>query len=167
MKVTYELPATPFRGRNRLAILVAFLAVLSIASLIVLPAIGPPPALYWLLWSMVGFMIFGANTVTYEAPVTGVTPPTAAQSRAHQSISAVITGDGAAVTFTLTHNWGLSAAENTLAFPWVEYEQLLASGYTAAPLITSKNPNTVVFGNTAFAGAGLRVRLLRPWTPLR
>jgi Fe-S cluster assembly scaffold protein SufB len=112
-------------------------------------------------------ILFGLNTVTYEWPVAGVTAPTAAQSRTHQTVSAIITGDGAAVTFTLTHNWGLSVAELAGGFPWVNYEQLLASGYTAAPLITSKNTNTVVIGNTAFAGAGLRVTLFRPWTPTR
>lgn len=105
-----------------------------------------------------------ANTVTYEYPVTGVTAPTAIQSRAHQQVAAVITGDGAATTFTVTHNWGLAAALIAANFPMVEYEYLLAAGYTAAALVSSKaGGNAVAFTCTAFTGAGLRVRLLRPW----
>ena len=108
-----------------------------------------------------------ANTVTYENPISGVTAPTAIQDDTHQQLSAVITGDGATLTFTVTHNWGISAADLTLGYPEVEYEYLLAAGYTAAALITSKTTNAVAFSNTAFTGAGLRVRLKRPWSPTR
>jgi Fe-S cluster assembly scaffold protein SufB len=120
-----------------------------------------------LLASGVGSILFGVNSVAYETPVTGATAPTATQDRTHQSLSAVVTGDGAATTFTITHNWGLSAAELTASWPFVEYEYLLAAGYTAAALISSKTANAVAFTCTAFTGAGLRVRLMRPWTPLR
>jgi len=112
-------------------------------------------------------ILFGVNTVTYEWPVAGTTAPTATQSRTHQTVSAIITGDGAATTFTVTHNWGLSTAELAAGFPWVNDEQLLAAGYTAAQLITSKTTNAVAFSNTAFTGAGLRITLFRPWTPTR
>jgi hypothetical protein len=105
-----------------------------------------------------------ANTTTYEYPVAGVTAPTAAQADKVQQISATITGDGAAVTFVVTHNWGLSATELANGWPEVSYEQLLASGYTAAPLVSSKVTNAVNFGNTVFAGVGLRVRLRRPFS---
>jgi hypothetical protein len=107
--------------------------------------------------------LFGLNTVAYEAPVTGATAPTAAQSKGHNVISAIVTGDGAATSFTITHNWGLTTAQLAAgAFPLVEYEQLLAAGYTAAPLISSKTANAIAFTNTAFTGAGLRVRITRP-----
>lgn len=112
-------------------------------------------------------MLFGVNTVTYETPVSGVTPPTATQARTHEQVSAIITGDGAATTFTITHNWGLSTSDNNAGWAEVEYEYLLAAGYTAAALITSKTANAVVFSCTAFTGAGLRVRLKRPWSPTR
>lgn len=112
-------------------------------------------------------LLFGANTVTYETPVTGTTAPTAAQSRTHQMVSAVITGDGAGVAFTITHNWGLTTADLAAGYPVVELEYLLAAGYTAASLITTKSTNAVAFSNTAFTGAGLRVRLLRPWSAMR
>lgn len=140
------------------ALLVGFVVCVAAA------ALGHP------LVSLLGFsgILFGVNTVTYEYPVTGVTAPTAAQIRTHQQLSAVITGDGAATTFTVTHNWGLNATEIANGWPEVEYEYLLAAGYTAAALITSKaGGNAVAFSNTAFTGAGLRVRLKRPWTPSR
>ena len=113
-----------------------------------------------------------ANTIAYEYPVVGVTPPTAAQMRTHQQMTAVVTGDGASLTFTITHNLGIPATipnNPTVPFlgpmPEVIIENLLAAGITAAPIITSKTTNTVVFSCTAFTGAGLRVRIKRPWSP--
>jgi hypothetical protein len=110
-----------------------------------------------------GALLFGLNTVAYEAPVTGATAPTAIQSRGHNVISAIVTGDGSATSFTITHNWGLTTAQLAGgAFPLVEYEQLLAAGYTAAPLVNVKSANAVSFTCTGFTGAGLRVRITRP-----
>jgi hypothetical protein len=126
---------------------------------------GPQVAVF--LTTALSGALFGVNTVTYETPVAGTTAPTATQARPHQQLSAVITGDGAATTFTVTHNWGIAAADLTAGWPGVEYEYLLAAGYTAAALITSKSANAVVFSNTAFTGAGLRVRIFRPWSPTK
>lgn len=106
-----------------------------------------------------------ANTINYENPSAGgATPPTAQVMRAHQQMSAIVTGDGAATAFTITHNMNISAAQLALGYPKVEPEVLLAAGYTAAQLITSKTANTVVFSCTAFTGAGLRIRIDRPWS---
>jgi hypothetical protein len=127
--------------------------------------VGGWPGAVWAL-TLLG-PIVGINTVAYEFPVSGAVAPTAIQSRPHQQVSAVVTGDGAATVFTITHNWGLPAADLTNSFCEVFYEFLLASGYTAAALISSKTTNAVAFTCTAFAGAGLRVRLKRPWTALR
>jgi hypothetical protein len=163
MKVEYELPV-PVKER-----LLGVLAVVSVVALAAAVAAWLHPAhthgVLALLASLA--VAFGANTVTYETPVTGVTAPTAAQARTHQQVSAVITGDGAATSFTVTHNWGLSTADLAAGWAEVELEYLLAAGYTAAALITSKTANTVVFSCTAFTGAGLRVRVKRPWTPTR
>jgi hypothetical protein len=82
-------------------------------------------------------------------------------------MQAVITGDNAAVAFTITHNWGLTTAELAKGYPFVDSEIILAAGRTAAEIITTKTANTVVFSNTAFLGAGLRIRLSRPWSALR
>jgi hypothetical protein len=77
-------------------------------------------------------------------------------------MTALITGDGAGTTFTVTHNFG--APGSPAQFPEVNFEIILAAGYTAAPVITSKTANTVVFSCTAFTGQGLRVRIKRPWS---
>jgi Fe-S cluster assembly scaffold protein SufB len=117
------------------------------------------------LLAMAGSLIlFGVNSVAYEWPITGATAPTAQQSRNHQQVVAVITGDNAATTFTVTHNWGLTAAELAALFPEVDYEAILAAGNTAAPVVSARNANSVDFTCTAFTGAGLVVRIRRPHT---
>lgn len=156
--------AKRFSTRTRALILAAVVFTLAVG-VGVFVALGPSLVMAGLAGA--GTLLFGVNTVTYETPVAGTTAPTATQSRTHQSLSAIITGDGAATTFTVTHNWGLSTAELAAGFPFVTLEYLLAAGYTAASLITSKTTNAVAFSNTAFTGAGLRVVLARPWTPLR
>jgi hypothetical protein len=108
-----------------------------------------------------------ANTVAYEYPVAGATAPTAAQMRTHQQMSAIVTGDGAATTFTITHDFGTSAGDLTFGFPEVTFEPILAAGITAAPFIASKTATTIVCTCTAFTGAGLRVRIKRPWSATR
>ncbi len=107
-----------------------------------------------------------ANTINYENPSAGgAVPPTPQVMRSHQQMSAIITGDGAAVSTVIVHNMNIPAAQITLGYPEVEFEVLLAAGYTAAPLITTKATNSVTVGNTAFTGAGLRIRIKRPWSP--
>lgn len=113
-----------------------------------------------------------ANTLAYDATDTainqpyagGATPPTAAQAAYHNSFSAVVTGDGSATSIVFTHNWGLTAAQLTAALPWVILEPILASGNTAAAIVTTRATNSVTLTCTAFSGAGLRVRVVKPWT---
>ncbi len=107
-----------------------------------------------------------ANTLNYTNPATGATAPTAVQARPHQTMKATVTGDGAATTITFTHNWGIPAASLALGFPNVQYEQILAAGYTAAPVITGKTANAVTFSCTAFTGAGLIITVERPFSML-
>ena len=107
-----------------------------------------------------------ANTINYENPSAGgAVPPTAQVMLKHQQMSAIITGDGATLTTTIIHNMNIPAAQLTLGYPEVEFEALLAAGITAAPLVTTKNANNVVVTNVAFTGAGLRIRIKRPWSP--
>jgi hypothetical protein len=107
-----------------------------------------------------------ANTIAYEATPTGyaggATAPTAAQAAQFNELRGVVTGDGATASITFTHNMGISAADLARGLPHVDSEILLAAGYTAAAFIASKTANTVVFTNTAFTGAGLRIRVSRP-----
>lgn len=107
-----------------------------------------------------------ANALNYTNPATGATAPTAVQARTHQTMKATVTGDGATLTMTFTHNWGISAAQLALGFPNVQFEQILASGYTAAPIITGKTANAITFSNTAFSGAGLIIAVSRPFSAL-
>jgi hypothetical protein len=107
-----------------------------------------------------------ANTINYENPSAGgAVPPTAQVMRAHQQMSAIITGDGAALSTVIVHNMAISAAQLTLGYPEVEFEAILAAGITAAPLVTTKAANSVTVTNVAFTGAGLRIRIKRPWAP--
>lgn len=164
-QVTYEVPA-PARRRVLLALeLAAVVAVVLVAAVMWL-GLGDHVVTVLSLLAGSG-ILFGVNTVTYETPVSGVVAPTAAQSFNHEQVSAVITGDGAATTFVVTHNWGLSAAELAAGWAEVELEYLLAAGYTAAALISSKTANDVQFTCTAFTGAGVRVRVKRPHTITR
>lgn len=108
-----------------------------------------------------------ANTVAYQTPAVatpGSTPPTAAQSAKHNQIAALVTGDGAATSVTITHNWGLSAGQLANLYPLVSFEALLASGNTAAPIVTTRAANSITLTVTAFSGAGLLVRLQRPFS---
>lgn len=109
-----------------------------------------------------------ANTVAYEATNTGyaggATAPTADQAADVNEISGIVTGDGAATAITFTHNLGISATDLARGLPHVDLEVLLAAGYTAAAIISSKTANAVAFTNTAFTGAGLRIRVARPST---
>jgi hypothetical protein len=162
--VLYEISRSPeeIKAHRRKVLLVA--CGLALALMIVggvLMAHGGRPSVLALAGGLA--FLFGLNTVAYEAPVTGATAPTAAQSRTHNVISAIVTGDGAATSFTIVHNWGLTTAQLAAgAFPLVEYEYLLAAGYTAAALVNVKSANQITFTNTAFTGAGLRVRITRP-----
>lgn len=167
--VTYDIPRTPaeLSRRRKLTLALIFVAVLACAvGFFLLASFGVRgPSIISFLTAAGAFLV-GVNTVAYEYPITGATAPSGPVMSKHQSLSAVVTGDGSATTFTITHNWNLSTLQLADAFPWVEYEEILTAGYTAAPLVTTRNANNVVFTCTAFTGAGLRVRLQRPWSAL-
>lgn len=113
-----------------------------------------------------------ANTIAYDPTDTainqpyagGATAPTAAQAAYHNSFSGVVTGDNSSTSITFIHNWGLTTAQLTAALPWVMLEPILAAGNTAAAIVTTRNANNVVLTCTAFSGAGLRVRVIKPWS---
>lgn len=114
-----------------------------------------------------GSLLVGINTVTYEWPVAGVTAPTASVAKKHSTLVATITGDGAATSFVIVHNWNLNAAALAAGFPTVNADHLLAAGYTAALLTGARAANQVTFANTAFTGAGLRITLSRPYSVVK
>ncbi len=165
--VLYETEARKTREFSRLRVFLAVAAVmcLAVAIAFVTGATHGHGVVVTALLSLVG--LFGVNTVTYEAPVAGTTAPTAAQARTHQSLQCTVNGDNSATTIVVTHNWGLSAADLAAGYPFVDTEILLASGNTAAALVTTKAANSVTLTVTAFTGVGLRIRLQRPFTQIR
>jgi hypothetical protein len=169
-QVTYEIPAPLVdhaKRRFQMCLLIGFLVVASAVGMMFAIDSGSygARAVGLFLASTLSVLV-GVNSVAYEYPISGATAPTAAQIFKHQSMSAIVTGDGSATTFTITHNWNLSTAQLNNGWPWVQLEVILAAGNTAAAVITSKTANTVVFSCTAFTGAGLRVRLERPFSAL-
>lgn len=165
-QVSYESIAKPRSGRS-----IAFFIGLALLALVLAAAVAHTSNSHSIIGGilavLMGVGVLGLNTVAYEYPVSGATAPTASQARTHQSMSAIVTGDGSATSFVITHNWGLSAADLTNGFPWVQLEILITAGYTAAALVTTKAANSVTFTCTGFTGAGLRVRLERPYSMLR
>jgi hypothetical protein len=169
--VTYdEIRQTPRFPRGlRLGLLIACaLVTIAAAGLAGYLVDHSTTAAWGLALLSAGAAIAGINTVTYDANgpiVAGTTAPTAAQSFNANTITAVITGDGSATTFTLTHNWGISASGLTAATPWSFFEALTVGFYTANPFITARATNSVSYQCTAFSGAAFRVRLERPFSP--
>jgi hypothetical protein len=158
--VTYDIPD---ENKKRLRLLLMAFAFLAIIGACVLAHFGLKPASFAMFASALGSLVFGLNTIAYEWPATtpSSTAPTAIVMRGHQQLTAIVTGDGTATTFTVTHNMNIPAAQLSM-FPEVEFEAILAAGITAAPIVTTKTTNTVVVTCTAFTGAGLRVRIKRP-----
>lgn len=108
--------------------------------------------------------VLGTVTVTYAYPVSGTTPPTSAQAVNSNLLTATVNAADGDTTWTITHNWGLSAAQLANLWPLVHvYVQV--SG-TAGPLITAAltNSNVVTFGKSSSAGTGgtYVVELQRP-----
>jgi hypothetical protein len=160
--VTYEVPAKK-KNRAGFALALMALALLAIVGACLLAHLNLKPASFAMFLSAVGSLVFGLNTVAYEWPATSPssTPPTAIAMRGHQQLTAIVTGDGTATSFTITHNMHIPTAQLPM-FPEVEFEPILAAGITSAPIVGTKAADTITFTCSAFTGAGLRVRIKRP-----
>jgi hypothetical protein len=112
---------------------------------------------------------------TFSYPVSGTTPPTAAQMNIPGAIATMITGRlsmvDADTTLVVTHNMGLSLAEQNNLQPFVNSanEVLETSGSfltIVRPTPTGTPANTITFNKTAGAGTGFTsvVFILRPHT---
>lgn len=104
------------------------------------------------------------NTVAYTAPVSGATAPTALQAKNKNFCNAVVTGDAAAVTFTITHNWNLSAADLAAGFPVWHFQPLSNAAYAANPFPASQTANSITFTCVAFTGAIVGMKIERPFS---
>jgi len=110
---------------------------------------------------------------TYSYPVSGTTPPTAAQMNVPGAIATMITGTlqmlDADTTITITHNMAFGATGVSQLKPWINVLPSLLE--TVNPFITVGLP-TVAPGNTftvnknSGAGTGFSavVFILRPHT---
>lgn len=111
-----------------------------------------------------------ALVTTYQYPVIGTTPPTAAQMAVPGGIATMITATinmlDADTTGVLTTNMGLTAQEQQRLFPLINsYFNVVETAYpglTFNPL----GANAITVGKTAGSGTGFTatVFILRPHT---
>lgn len=110
-----------------------------------------------------------AVVVTYTYPVTGVTPPTAAQAFRENAVTATIAWLDADTTAPIIHNWKNNATDRAQQFP-VPIVNVDTQG-TAVPQISIVNTDssTMTINKVAGAGTGgtVDVVLLRPHTLIR
>jgi hypothetical protein len=95
-----------------------------------------------------------AVTVTYAYPVAGATAPTAAQALLVNSVTAQVNMADADTTATVTHNFGLAAADPANLFPLVDIN--VSSPGTVVPILSVvlTNTNAVVINKVSAAGSG-------------
>jgi hypothetical protein len=109
-----------------------------------------------------------AVTVTYQLPVSGTTPPTAAQVAA--AVNATVAWADADTTALVTHNFGLSNAEITALFPLVDISIDSSSAGTVNGVITTaRTSNVLTLAKASAAGSGgtFIVQLLRSHSLIR
>src|SRR5271170_7099334 len=114
-----------------------------------------------------------AVTVNYLYPVAGATAPTAAQASVVATVIATILPTSSTdASATITHNWGLPAADITSGFPLVSFQPSDLIGANASNFfVISQNPNYTVVGKNASAGtdsvAQVQVNITRPHSYVR
>ena len=106
-----------------------------------------------------------AVVVLYATPVSGTVAPTATQAVGNSLTCQVGMAD-ADTTATITHNWGLTAANNTALYPWINW--YLSTAGTAIPILSfALSTNTVTITKASAAGSGgtYNVVVQRPYSP--
>ena len=109
------------------------------------------------------------STVAYQNPVTGAAAPTAAQALLSNTITASVVFGDADTTATITHNFGLSAAQLALGFPIVSFN-LSTTGTLAVNYSVTPASNTVVIAKASTAtgsGSTLQVSIARPFSAVQ
>jgi hypothetical protein len=148
------------------AIAAAFMAVIGASIL----AIGHTDVAHLVSLFSTSGILFGAVTFNWLWPATGAAGPTAAQVQNQNSVIVDVTTDGAATTFTVTHNLGISAADIALGFPNINIEPNSASGIPATLLLVITRPiasgNAVIFTCAAVVGT-FRVKISGPHSMVR
>lgn len=143
--------------------------VLSVIGLTVL-AISAGVGIGLLGWHLVAIVstaagLFGTVVVTYKHAVSGTTPPTAIQASKVSALTALVSAADADTTFTITHNWNLTAAQLAALQPWISWVyDTGGTGNTILAFSCATNSITVTKGNGAGSGGTYRVTVLRPNT---
>ena len=120
------------------------------------------------------FFAFGIVTSTYNFFIaqnlqTGTTPPTLAQALNENMLNVLLNWADSDTTATLTHNWNMSAAEQTALLPLMSIFPTQTNTNTTVVAVTAQNTNTVTVGKQANAGSGgtYVVQMLHPNTLIR
>lgn len=94
--------------------------------------------------------------VTYAYPVTGTTPPTAAQMKKLSGLTAQVSMVDTSTTVTLTHNMGITLAQGTFLFPLIQWYVQTPGTALAAPMLSFAltNSNTITITKVVAAGSG-------------
>lgn len=149
--------------------LLAALLVLGIFSVaLVVHSDHPLSALTWALGTL---GVIAGVTVTYEAPVAGATPPTAAQVAQLAIVSATVNMADGDTTATVTHNFGnpgYGPTDTSQGYP-VPIAYYTAAGTGPVVLVWVVNSTTAVLTKASSAGSGgtFQVVVLRPHTRMR
>jgi hypothetical protein len=111
-------------------------------------------------------------TLNYTYPVTGATPPTAAQASVVSSVIATLLPTSSTdASQIVTHNFGLPAADITAGWPTTVVSALDLIGAINNWFVISQNPNYTVLGKNASAGtdsvAQVQVTITRPHSMVR
>ena len=162
------------------------LAILLAVPLFAASPVHTTQALGWgsiavLFLAGIGFLVFGAVTVTYEWPVVGTVPPTVAQMKPLSLVTAILNFSADADTLALiTHNMQVGSVilptnpgsiVNELAalFPLASW--YYTAGGSINTLLSGSLVSSSVFQITkasAASSAGtINVFVLRPWTGIR
>jgi hypothetical protein len=128
---------------------------------------------------LIGPFAIGVVTVTYDSFEDGTRPgggyaggivaPTAAQSANVNAIRAAVSMADTDTTATITHNWGLSAAQLAAGYPDLSF-YVNSFGTANLPVMAvisfslSANAVTITKLSATSSGAVLNCRVLRPWS---
>ena len=162
---------------NRFAFLAAALALVGIPITLLMlfhPAFETI-ARFVLHHGMLSVPLFGVVTITYEFFITnnlqsGTTPPTQAQALNENMLNATLNWADSDTTATLTHNWNLSAAEQSALLPIVSVMPAQSNtGTTVVAVSLPQGTNAVTLTKLANVGSGgtVVVYMLRPNSLIR
>lgn len=151
-----------------------FAALLFLTLVLVFVVVHPSPHLLAVFLMRYGFLAFGVVTSTYnffQAGIltSGTTPPTAAQALNENMLNVQLNWADSDTTATLTHNWNMSAAEQTALLPITTIFPTQTNTNTTVVAVTAQGTNSITVGKQANAGSGgtYVVQMLHPNTLIR